>query len=69
MTSRSPRSMGKYFKNDEEQPNADDRMDDDIHDTEIEDDENEYERNHSHDDWFHKKSHLNDDFPEIEIEF
>lgn len=66
VTSRSPRSMGKYYKNDDEETNADDRMDNE----ELDNGDNEYD--HSNSEWFHKKSHFSDDFSEMfndDIEF
>ncbi|XP_055299549.1 protein spaetzle 4 [Sitodiplosis mosellana] len=59
VTSRSPRSMGKYYKNGDDEANAEERMDVEV----LDDEENEY--NHSNSDWFHKKSHFSDDFSEM----
>ena len=59
--------MGKYYKNDDDEPSAEDRMDVD----DLDDDENEYDRSNS--DWFHsKKSHFSDDFSDMfsdDVEF
>ncbi|XP_031622820.1 protein spaetzle 4 isoform X2 [Contarinia nasturtii] len=63
VTSRSPRSLGKYTKND---GNPEMNADDNIHD------ELGEEPDHSSSDWFHKKSYLSDDFAEMfneEIDF
>lgn len=58
--------MGRYYKNDDGESSAEDRMDVD----DLDDDENEYDRSNS--DWFHKKSHFNDDFSDMfndDVEF
>lgn len=63
VTSRSPRSMGRYYENDDDESSAEDRMDV----ADLPDDENEYDRSNS--DWFHnKQSHFSDDFSD-DVEF
>lgn len=61
VTSRSPRSLNKHFKNDEESFNADENVD--------QDSENSFNDN---DDWYSKKGFFNDDIDEMlndEIDF
>lgn len=61
VTSRSPRSLNKHFKNDEESVNADENVD--------QDSENSFNDN---DDWYSKKNFFNDDIDEMfndEIDF
>lgn len=58
VTSRSPRSMGKNFKDDDEFLNTNDGM-------ELDDDEDGVNSNHENENWVRKKNYLNEDGGEV----